>query len=170
MSLLSMLVLTLEILYYSLFIKFARKESKFSKCLILFSIITIIGFLIGTNNLPSYLILILMMLFGMKYIINIKVTLYDMLIIVLMIILGILIQFPCYMILVKFIDDLYVMMTIYQLIKIIIVLLLKNRIASMYKKLYRKWSNNDFYIRYIFSVFMFLYAIASCLFIIIFLL
>ena len=167
---LNILVLIFEILYYSLFMKYARKESKFHKLILLFTMITIIGMIIGTNNLPSYLILILMMLFGMKHVARLKVSLYDMLIIVIMIILGILIQLPCYMVLSKIIENLYVMLTIYQLIKLIIVILLRNRIASMYIKLYKKWSNNDFYIRYLFSIFVFLYAIASCLFIIIILL
>ena len=78
---LNILVLIFEILYYSLFMKYARKESKFHKLILLFTMITIIGMIIGTNNLPSYLILILMMSFGMKHIGKLKVSLYDMLII-----------------------------------------------------------------------------------------
>ena len=75
---LNILVLIFEILYYSLFMKYARKESKFHKLILLFTMITIIGMIIGTNNLPSYLILILMMLFGMKHVARLKVSLYDM--------------------------------------------------------------------------------------------
>ena len=167
---LNVLVLFLEILYYSLFMKFARKESDFVRLLFLFTVITIAGMFIGTNHLPSYLALILIMLFGLKYVVQIKVILYDMFIIFIMLILGILIQLPCYIVLTKFVKGLYVMMTIYQFIKLIVVILLRNKIALMYTKLYKRWANNDFYIRYIFSIFVFLYAIASCLFIIIILL
>lgn len=163
---LNIVVLLFEILYYSLFMKFSRKEGKFYKYLLLFSFITLIGMFIGTNNLVSYMLLVIMMLFGLKYVVKVKTSLYDMLIIVLMIIFGVLVQFPCYLLLVNRINDIYVMMLLYQTIKLLSVFLVRNKINKMYKNLYIKWIHNDFYIRYLFSIFIFSYTILSCLFII----
>lgn len=157
---LNILVLIFEILYYSLFMKYARKESKFHKLILLFTMITIIGMIIGTNNLPSYLILILMMLFGMKYIGKLKVSLYDMLIIFIMLIIKVIIETPLYLLLVHTANR-YIVSIIPNVIKILVITLLSKKITKFYKSLKIKWDNNNFYIRYIFSILVYIYCIAT---------
>ena len=83
-TVLNIIVLIFEVLYYSLFMKYSRPEGKYYRYLILFTLITIIGLVIGTSNLISYLLLILMILYGIKYIVKIKISLYDMLVILIM--------------------------------------------------------------------------------------
>ena len=67
MLILNFIVLIFEILFYSMFMYYSKKEGKFSRYLLLFSLITIIGTIIKTNYLFSYLILVLMILYGIKY-------------------------------------------------------------------------------------------------------
>ena len=165
MGLLNLIVLTFEILFYSMFMKFARNDGKFVRYLLSFTIITVIGLVIGTNNLPSYLLLTLLMLLGLKYIVKIYTSLYDMLVIVAMIIFGIVIQLPCYLVLMTITNDLHVSMIIYQVIKILITLILKNKLNTLYTKFEILWDNNNFYIRYLFAIGILIYTIASCLFI-----
>ena len=78
MIFLNIIVLVLEILYYSIFMYYAKGEGKFWRYLLLFSSITFIGCIIGTNYLFSYLILVLMMLYGIKYIVKAKTSLYEL--------------------------------------------------------------------------------------------
>lgn len=163
---LNIIILVFEILYYSLFMKFVRKEGKLWRYILMFSIITIAGVFIGTGNTISYLFLIFTMLLCLKYIVRIKTTLYDCFIIVIMILFGVLIQLPCYIILNKLIDDLYVMMTIYQIIKLCVLVIVRNKLYNILYLFKSKWVSNDFYIRYIFSILLFLYVITSCIFII----
>lgn len=158
--LLNVLVLSLEILYYSLFMKYARRESKFDRLHLLFTIITIIGIFIGTNTLPSYLILILMMLFGLKYVAKLKVSLYDMLIIFIMLIIKVIIETPLYLLLVHTANR-YIVSIIPNVIKILVITLLNKKITKFYKSLKIKWDNNNFYIRYIFSILVYIYCIAT---------
>ena len=54
------IVLLFEVLYYSMFMKFARKEGKFWRYLLLFSLITIVLIFTGTGNLYVYLIFVLL--------------------------------------------------------------------------------------------------------------
>lgn len=159
---LNVIVLLFEILYYSLFIKYARRESKFNKLLLLFTFITIIGIFIGTSNLPSYLILILMMLFGLKYIVKLKISLYDMLIIFIMLIFKVLIETPTYLLFINILNR-YLISIIPNIIKILVIRLLNNKITKFYKNLKIKWDNNNFYIRYIFSIFVYTYCIITAI-------
>ena len=46
---LNAIVLIFEVLYYALFMKFARKDGKFWKYILLFSLMTICSFFITTN-------------------------------------------------------------------------------------------------------------------------
>ena len=162
---LHIIVLLFEVLYYSMFMKFARKEGKFWRYLLLFSLITIFFYFFNTNNLYSYLMLILMILYGIKYIANVKISLYDMFVIFIMLILKLIIETPIYFVLYKYVN-IYINGIITGLIKFLILFLLKDKLNIVYINLKKKWDNNNFYIRYIFSIFMFLYCIFSCLFII----
>lgn len=164
---LNIIVLLFEVLYYSLFMRYARKEGKFYRYLILFMLITIIGLLIGTNGFISYMFLILMILFGLKYIIRIKTTLFDCLIILLMILLKVVIETVFY---IPFhtVLDIYKIGILYSIFKIIIIISLKNKIYNFVNKLKIKWNANNFYIRYTFSILTFIYVITSCIFIILY--
>lgn len=164
--LMNIIVMLLESLYYSLFMKFIHKQGSILKYLITFVLISCVGLIIGTSNLPSYLLLVLMILFGLKYIIKIKINLYDMLVILIMLFLKLIIETPLYVLLINFMSN-FALIILSSAIKIVILFLLKNKLKYYYDKLKIKWNNNDFYIRYIFSIFVFIYTIASCIFIIV---
>ena len=161
------LVLISEILYYSMFMYSCRREGKLYKYLICFTLITIVGIFIGTNNLGSYLLLILMMCYGMKYIVGIKTTLYDTLIILIMLLVKVAIETPIYMIgQSKY--DIYELGIISSACKMLMFdfNFVRKFLNKMYTKLKVIWYENNFCIRYIFSVGAFAYCIVSCIFII----
>lgn len=160
----NLVVLIFEILYYSMFMYYARREGKFNRYILLFTLITIFFIFAGTNSPISYLLLIFMILYGLRYIIKIKVSLYDMLIIFIMLILNFLIPTPIYYILLFFTNNVFIISIIYQFIKIILVFFSKFLLNIIYKKLYIIWNNNNFYIRYLFTTFMFLFIIFSCIY------
>lgn len=162
---LNIVVLIFEILYYSLFMKFTRQNGKLLRYIVTFTIMTIIGLIIGTNNLPSYLFIILFILFAMKYYIKLKTSLYDIFIILIMFLLKIIIELPFYIVL-NNVFNIYIIGMFYSITKILILYLLKNSLHKVYVILYDKWCHNDFYIRYTFSILVFLYTIISCVFII----
>ena len=166
--LMNIIVLIFEILYYSLFMKFARKEGNFFKYLLLFALITIISGFLGTNQFISYLFLILMIVYGIKYLVKIKVKLFDILIILIMLIFKLVLEAPLYFILSNFISGIYLIGTITGFIKILILLSLNAKIGKLYDYFYKLWNENNFYIRYIFSTFLFVYCLCSCLFIILY--
>lgn len=164
MILLNILVLVFEILYYSMFMYYAKGKGKFKRYLLLFSLITIIGLFIGNDSLYSYLFLIIMMMIGLKYIIKIKVKFYDILIIFVMLLISCIIPTPIYVIMINFTKNIFAITLVYSLIKILLVYLFRNKIKKYTKKFNILWNNNNFYIRYIFTTFMFLYVISSCLY------
>lgn len=168
--LMNIIVLIFEVLYYALFMKFARKEGKFSRYVLLFTLLSIISVFIGTNHVYSHLLLIFNILLGLKYMTKTKVYLYDMLIIIIMLFISVIIQFPIYMIFINIFENLFYVTLIYEIAKIIFVLLINKRMNFYYNKFHKIWDNNNFYIRYIFAICIFIYAIISCLFTIIFLL
>lgn len=165
MIFINIIVLIFEILYYSMFMKFARKEGKFWKYLLLFTLVTISGLFIPTNILISYIYLVLIILYGLKYIIKLKTSLYDMLFVLIMIFTKTLIEFIVCMIIYFFTKDTVISIFIANIIKILSLLLFKNLINRYYIKLNKKWQNNNFYIRYIFSCLTYIYIIISILFI-----
>lgn len=162
----NIIVLIFEVLYYSMFMYFSKKEGKFCKYILLFSLITISGLFIKTNNLISYLYLVLAMLFGIKYIVKVKTTLYDMFYILVMLLLKLIIEFTFCMILYILFKNTFISIIISNIVKLSFILLSKNNINNFYLKLKKKWDNNNFYIRYIFSCFTYVYVIVSVLFII----
>ena len=135
---LHIIVLIFEILYYSMFMKFTKKEGKFWKYLLLFTLITIILFIFNTNNLYVYLIFILLALYGLKYIVNVKISLYDMFVIFTMLILKLIIETPIYFILYKYVN-IYINGIITGLIKFLILFLLKDKLNIVYINLKKKW-------------------------------
>ena len=128
MIFLNIAVLILEILYYSIFMYYSKGEGKFWRYLLLFSLITILFFFVGTTQIYSYLILVLMMLYGLKYIVKVKTSLYDMLIIILMLFLKIIIETPLYIAFFFSINDLHFIITVIASIsKISLILIFKSK-------------------------------------------
>lgn len=161
---LRILVIVFEILYYSLFMKFARKQGNFWKYLLLFTVISIVLFFISSFNIYAYLVFMVLSLFGLKLIG--KTSLYDMFIIFIMILFKLLIELLCAFPLNSLIPDINTCKIILGLIKVNTIILIGNRFNILYNKLKTYWSKNNFYIRYLFSIFMFIYIISACLFLI----
>ena len=158
--LMNIIVLIFEVLYYSLFMKLTRREGKLYKYLIAFSIITIIGLFINTRTLESYFLLVLLMLLALKYIVDKKTSLYDMLFIVIMLFMNVIVELPIYLICYKLLKMTHFVTTlIFQISKINLVILFHNELNAMYIKLHKLWDNNNFYIRYIFSVLVYVFVI-----------
>lgn len=165
MIVLNLIVLLFEVLYYSCFMYFAKRDGKFWKYLVLFGIITLSGLFIKTNTFISYLYLVLAILYGMKYIVKVKTTLYDMLVVLIMLFISFLIQYPFYLIGVNF-EVRYEITFIYEPLKLLLVIIARDYIRKMYIKLKKKWDNNNFYIRYIFSCLSYIYVIITIIFLI----
>lgn len=161
------IILISEILYYSMFMKFAKKEGKLWKYMLTFIINTGLIFIFNSMNVLSYLVFVMFTLFALKYIVKTKTSLFDMLVIFVMMIIKVLIETPTYMIFGN-LFNIYIIGIIYSLIKIILMFLLRNELNILYKKSKKKWDNNNFYIRYIFTILMFAYSIISCVFIILY--
>ena len=158
--LMNIIVLIFEFLYYSLFMKIARKEGKFSKYLITFVINTFIILIFSSNNLITYFLFILFTYISLKYIVKTKVSLYDVLIILIMLVMNVIIQLPIYVICFNVLKISHFITTlIFETFKIIFIIMLKNKMNIYYNKMKKLWDNNNFYIRYIFSCSMFLYTI-----------
>lgn len=165
---LRILVIIFEILYYSLFMKFARKEGKYSIYLLLFTIIQVFFFFVTTNIFYSYLLLILMILYGLKFIVKIKITLYDIFFIFVMMLVKLFLELIFAFTITLIIKDINLCKVFLGLLKISFVLIINNKLYILYNKLYKNWVENKFYIRYSFTTLMFIYVIASCLFLICF--
>lgn len=167
MILLNILVLVFEILYYSIFMYYAKGEGKFKRYLLLFSLITIINIFIESSNFYYHLLLILLIYLGIKILINKKTKLYDIFLIYLMfifkIILEIIFSYPIY----NVINDIYLSALIVGNIKFLIVLINKRKIKIIFKKLNKIWYKNNFYIRYVLGILGIFYVALSCLYIII---
>lgn len=159
--LLNVVVLVFEVLYYALFMKFARKEGKFWRYLLLFIIASILIFF-SKNTLFSYLIFILFSYVSLKFIVKTKVSLYDMLIIVIMLFLNVVIQLPIFIICFNIFRIGHFETTmVFEIAKVLMLLLLNKKMNKHYIKGKKLWDNNNFYIRYIFSCSMFVYVIVT---------
>ena len=129
---LNIIVLIFEVLYYSLFMAFTRREGEFYKYIILFSLISIVGIVITTNNLLSYFLLIMMMTLGLKYIVGTKTSMFDMFLIVLMLFIKFIIEFISYVLFYKIIGFNHFTTTmLFDIIKIGLVLMNRN---NLYKE------------------------------------
>lgn len=161
--LLNVVVLSLEVLYYALFMKFARKEGKFWRYFLSFSLVNIVLMFIGTNQIYSYLLTMLMMLYSIKYIAKIKTSIYDLLFLFIMMLIKTGIEgISCFLFFNLVSPFLFIM--IIDFLKIFFIITLRNKIETLYKYLKLKWNNNNFYIRYIFNILMFAYILMSYFF------
>jgi len=151
-----------EILYYSLFMKYARGEGKFWRYLLLYLLISIFFSFIGTKEFYSYLLLMLIMLLGFKYIVKTKTSIFDLLIITVMLVCKAFIELGVFYIYYCLLHCSHYMVTIlFELIKLLIVLLIGTNLNTLYLNLKRLWDNNNFYIRYITSVTLYAYVIVT---------
>lgn len=170
MLLLNIIVLAMEVLYYSLFMKFAKKEGKLYRYILLFILFSIITLFLNKSFIINYLLICLFILYGIKYIVRIKTTLFDMLIIIIMFLYKLILEFiltiSLYLIF-KNIYNIYVGAIIVSIIKIISLFLIKNKMNIFYYKINKLWNNNNFYIRYITSILILFYIIASCILLIV---
>ena len=164
---LNAIILIFEVIYYSLFMYYSKREGKLWKYIISFTIITLIIGFIGTNNAYTYLIFMILILLSFKYFIKCKPRLYDVLVMVIMMIIKVIIEL-CWYLPLHNIMTIYEIGLFYSIVKYDLVILNRDNLNKAYNKLYKLWNNNNFYIRYIFSILMFIYCIVSCVFIIIY--
>lgn len=162
--LMRILVIIFEILYYSLFMKFSRKEGEFWKYILLFAFVSIVLFFTSSFNIYSYIIFMAITIVGLKKIS--KTSLYDMFVIFAMLLIKLLIEMIFAFTLPLIISNINVCKILLGIVKVLILILVKNKMNFIYLKLKKLWDNNNFYIRYLFTVFMFLYVISACVFII----
>jgi hypothetical protein len=142
--------------------KFARNEGKLWRYLLLFSIITFIFSFVGTQQIYSYLLLILTILYGIKYVVRIKISLCDILTIVSMIMLKIVIELSSMFIFYGIFGfNQFITTIIFEIGKILFITITKENIFNYNKKIKIMWDKNNFYIRYFFSIFAITYVIIS---------
>ena len=160
--LLNVVVLVFEVLYYALFMKFARKECKFWRYLLLFVLATILIMFLGTNTLISYLIFVLFVLYGLKYIIRTKVSLYEMCLITIMLLSKLIIEIIIMVVFYNLFKFNHLATTlIFSSMKVLLVFLFKKELNLLNNKLKKLWDNNNFYMRYLFSIVFYIYVIVS---------
>lgn len=165
--LLNVIVLIMEILYYSLFMKFARKEGNLVRYIIAFTIVTLLTGIFDIQTIFAYIVIVTSMLLSLKYIVKLKTSLYDLLFIFIMIFVKLTIEVAFFIIFNELLNT-FIFYISFQLLKIVITISLRHVINKLYSALKVKWDNNNFYIRYIFTVFMFLYVISAIIYLIIF--
>lgn len=164
MLVLNVIVLIMEVLYYSLFMKFAKGEGKLWRYLLSFGLITLLFSIVGTNMLISYLFLIITMLLALKYIAKVKIVTFDILTMVFMLLFKVIVEAIIVLILYNLMKTpIWIVLIFLSLIKLLLIILFKNKIYLINKYFYGKWINNNFYIRYIFTILIFIYIIASCI-------
>lgn len=160
--LMNIIVLIFEILYYSLFMKFARKEGKLYKYILLFIINTIVVAVFNNKYFTTYILFMCVAFIGLKYIVKTKTSLYDLIPIIVMLALNLAIELPIYLICYKLLGlNHFVTTMIFEVIKLLALILLKNKLHTAYLKYKDIWNINNFNIRYLCTIFIYLYVIIS---------
>ncbi len=159
-------VLIFETIYYSLFMKYSRNESKLWKYLLLFTLINTFFFFVTTDMIFSYMLLILMVLYGLKHIVNVKISLYDVFFIFVMMLLKLLIELVIALPTSMIINSIDIAKISVGVVKCIFIFTIRHQLHKLYVKLHKYWNENKFFIRYTFTILMFLYVICSCVFLI----
>lgn len=165
---LNIIVLVFEVLYYSLFMKLSRKDGKFYRYILLFILFSIITLFLNKQFIGNYLIIFLLIVYGMKYIVKLKISLYDLLFVMIMFIFKVVIETPLFVLFYKLLTNKYIISIIISVIKILMIIFINKiyGIDNIYKKLNKLWKNNNFYIRYIFTILLFIYVILSFVFLV----
>ena len=162
------LVLIAEIIYYSLFMYYSKKDN-ILKYILSFALVTIVGLAINTNNFVSYSILVFLMMFIMRYVFKMNIKLYNILTIILMLAMKILIEYTVVIILFNILKCSILITTIvFTILKILMVVLCRNGLTKIDNSIETKWNNNNFYIRYFTTIGIFLYIIISIITIIVY--
>lgn len=158
----NIIVLIFEVLFYSLFMKYSRKDGKLRDYILLFTICSIIVALINGKYFPTYLIFILATYIGLKYIVRTKPNLYDVLVIVVMLLLNVVIELPIYLIFYKLFHFNHIVVTLlFELVKLVVVLFGKDGFNDLYLENKKIWDNNNFNIRYGFTIMLYIYVVIT---------
>ena len=147
--------------------KSARKEGDFKRYFLLFGLFAIITIFMNRRFLINYLIIFFLILYGLKFIVKLKVTLFDLFFIILMFISKVIIEMPLSLLSYSIVENIYVASTMVGVLKVIIILLFNEYVEKIYEIMKLLWKNNNFYIRYLFSISLFIYVILSSVFLII---
>lgn len=158
------IVLIFEIFYYSLFMKFCRNDNKFWKYLLMFTIVNFILFFTGSLNIYAYLLFMILTMTGLKFIG--KVTLYDMFVSFIMLLFKLFIELSFAYLLNYFIVNIEICKILLGIIKVMIIIIINKKLNVLYLKMKKYWNDNNFYLRYLFSILMFIYTISACIFLI----
>lgn len=162
MDLLNFVVLAFEIIYYSLFMKSIKREGKFWKYVVIFILITLLTLLFGSKTLLVYWMYIFIPIILMKYIFKIDVKLFDIFMILLVLIVKIIIE-GTIVLLFKNLLGFTTITFIFEILKILVILLLGKIFNKIYLKGIEIWNNNNFYIRYFTSILLIIYTIITVL-------
>lgn len=160
------IILIFEILYYSFFMKYSINKGKFWRYLLLFIIFSAISWFMNDTSPISYMIILLMILYGLKYIVKVKITLYDLFFIFVMMLMKVLIELIIALPTMLILNDIEISKIIMGTMKLSFILIIRKELNPLYLTLQKHWENNRFFIRYIFTILMFLYVIFSCVFLI----
>ena len=148
---LNAIILIFEVLYYALFMKFARKDGKFWKYFLMFLLSNILCLFISFENFYAYLFYFLgIILLSKLFKLNFK--LYDLIVVILSMIIKLIIELLFFAIIGIFKNE--------------IIYVFRNDLRNIYIKIYEKWQNNNFYIKYFLNIAIFIYVISSLLYII----
>lgn len=159
MLLINILVIVFEVIYYGLFMKFTKGEGKLSRYLLLFTLISVIGLMIGTNNLMSYMYLILMILLGLRFIVKVKTSLFDLFVAIFMMFIKVIMELLGLVIFYAGLNSYISAMIFIMLSKIVLVVLLRDKLNVIYAKLKKLWDENAFGLRYICMCSLYLFVI-----------
>lgn len=160
----NIIVLIFEVLYYSMFMYYAKSEGKFNRYILLFSLITIIILFVGNDSILSYFLFMILSFYGLKYIVKVNAYLYDMFVTFAMFFVSFLIPIPIYLIGNLFTNNIFIITLSYCFTKVFIIFLTNKIINKIFKKLKVLWYKNIFIIRYIFIICAIMLVIFSCIY------
>ena len=144
------IILLFEILFYSLFFKYANKKNEFWKYICAFIIFTM-TMLAFESSIIYYLIFCFVIIGIMKYIMRMKIKIYDLILLYVIFIIKFIIEMPFGLIIYPILG--YTITNVLCIIaKIGFVYLFRNKINKSYNIFVQKWNNNNFYVRYIGSI------------------
>lgn len=165
MNIQQLIIFLLEILYYTLFFNFCRKQDKFYKIFLMFLIANIGLFFIGFNTFYAYTLYFFEIMILCK-ILKIKLVLYDILVFIVSLFVKLFLELICFAIFRENIV-LFIPVLIMGIFKNLFLILIRNLLNKAYINFKKVWDNNNFYIRYSFSTLLYLYIIASIVYIIV---
>ena len=161
----NIIIMLLETLYYTIYLSYSRGSKQIGKYYISLLLSSFLVLIFG-NNLISYLIFIISIIFSIKKIIKEKASLYDVFNIIIMLAVKLITESISVLIFYNIFKS-YVLSVIGIIsFKLILVFLIKKKLHLIYLKIKKLWDNNNFYIRYAFVIFTYLYVIVSVLFLI----